>query len=212
MSKRINIAIIDQEFLTSQISQLFSNNNKDIYLLAHFSSINEAIENSKTLTIDILLVNVESIFLKSANPFKEMLKVHSKTKIVAYNIIFNQQMLDFLNKIGTHGYIFNETSLSELYFAIKDVHAGNYYFSKNIKTFIELSEKENRNKHTIPLLSKREKEIIRYIMDEKNVMEISEILLISKGTVETHRQNIMSKLGTKNSKEMVKFVLENRLL
>ena len=50
------------------------------------------------------------------------------------------------------------------------------------------------------------------IIDEKTTQEISEQLFISFGTVETHRRNIMIKLGVKNTAGMVRTALEYQLI
>ena len=61
-------------------------------------------------------------------------------------------------------------------------------------------------------ITDREKEIIKHILDQKSNLEISEELEISRRTVETHRKNIMLKLGVKNSIGIAVKCIENKIL
>jgi len=61
-------------------------------------------------------------------------------------------------------------------------------------------------------ISKREKEILGLIIKEHTAQEIANMLFISLHTVETHRSNLMSKLGVRNSAGLVRVALENNLV
>ena len=61
-------------------------------------------------------------------------------------------------------------------------------------------------------LTKREIEIIEKISEGLCSKEIANVLYISVRTVETHRRNILSKLNLKNTAEMVRYALENKIV
>lgn len=61
-------------------------------------------------------------------------------------------------------------------------------------------------------ISKREKEILGLIIKEYTAQEIANMLFISLHTVETHRSNLMSKLGVRNSAGLVRVALEHGLV
>ncbi|MFK5878923.1 MAG: LuxR C-terminal-related transcriptional regulator [Flavobacteriaceae bacterium] len=63
-----------------------------------------------------------------------------------------------------------------------------------------------------PNLTRREQEVLVAIYEELTTQQISEKLFISPKTVETHRMNIMSKLGAKNSVGIIKIAIEKELL
>ena len=77
-----------------------------------------------------------------------------------------------------------------------------------------LKEAMGQKKDTsyIPKLTRREKEILQLIVDEKTTQEIADTLFLSVSTVETHRMNLISKLGVKNVAGLVKLTLERGLL
>jgi DNA-binding NarL/FixJ family response regulator len=70
-----------------------------------------------------------------------------------------------------------------------------------------------KNESTLnSILTDRELEIITLISLEYSGKEISDQLFISMNTVETHRKNIMKKLGAKNSISLVKYAIKNKLI
>ena len=61
-------------------------------------------------------------------------------------------------------------------------------------------------------LTKREIEIIQLLSEEHDSVEVAELLCISRNTVDTHRKNILVKLGVNNTVGLVKYALKHRLL
>jgi DNA-binding NarL/FixJ family response regulator len=64
----------------------------------------------------------------------------------------------------------------------------------------------------LPTLSRREKEILKLIVNESTTAEIAEKLFISIGTVETHRHNMMNKLSVRNTAGLVRVALTHGLI
>ncbi|MFM9838658.1 MAG: response regulator transcription factor, partial [Cyclobacteriaceae bacterium] len=65
---------------------------------------------------------------------------------------------------------------------------------------------------TIPPLTKREKEILRMIVDGKTSIEIAEELFVSPLTIETHRRNLMQKFDVKNVAALIKIATQQQLV
>ncbi len=125
------------------------------------------------------------------------------------DITFVKRML----KNGVHGYLLKNTDKLELIEAIKIVLSGEIYLQKDIqkRLFSQTSKRSTKN-GLIPKITRREYEVLVAISEELTTQEISEKLFISPKTVETHRMNLMSKLGAKNSVGIIKTATENQLL
>ena len=122
-------------------------------------------------------------------------------------------------KAGARGYVTKNLSAKGLVDAISRVLEGKIYFSLRIAN--ELIEHRILGKSSIELsadnpslsrLSKREVEIIKLICDQLTNDEISKILFLSKRTIDNHRQNILNKLGMRNTAGLVRFAVENGLV
>ena len=98
----------------------------------------------------------------------------------------------------------------ELIDALRCVIEGKNYISKALRSNPTESSEDNFVKSLT--LTKREKEIIALLTQEKSSQEIADALFISVYTVNTHRKNILHKLGIKNTAGLVKFALDNQLI
>ena len=64
----------------------------------------------------------------------------------------------------------------------------------------------------IPLITRREKQILSLIAEDFTNPEITEKLFISPSTVDSHRQNLFAKMDMKNTASLIKFAVENKLI
>lgn len=114
-------------------------------------------------------------------------------------------------RAGASGYLVKNSSPDELIRAIRTIHSGHSYFSKNIsKTIFENANKEKILHSSLKLLSvtTRELEILKYISEEMTNKEIAHHLFISPRTVETHKRNLMQKLKVRNVVGLAKFYFQ----
>lgn len=105
---------------------------------------------------------------------------------------------------GADGYLLKNGSIGELITAIKALYEGGNYFehlehnpaTKETSYFMDDFMKEY-------LLTKREHDILILMAKGKSSIEISDMLFISAATVNTHRRNILKKLGLKRTSEIM---------
>ena len=100
--------------------------------------------------------------------------------------------------------------------AIQTVANGNTYFSSQVSTklleqIINPTNTKKRKSEGTPL-SDREIEVLKLIADEYSNPEIAEKLFISIRTVDTHRRNLLDKLGAKNTAGLVKYAIQKGIL
>lgn len=141
-----------------------------------------------------------------------------KVKVILLTVSEDAQTIQEAFQAGVSGYIMKKAGKAEFEEALKTVASGKKYYSESV-----VFELLNRNKQVSDLvnetveekvenLSNREIEIIKLIAQEFSTNEIAEKLFLSPATVETHRHNILKKLGIKNSIGLVKFAIKNGLV
>ena len=97
--------------------------------------------------------------------------------------------------------------------AFKTVLDGRQYLQSDIqKKLLQSSLGQKKSTSFIPKLTRREKEVLTAISEELTTHEIADKLCISAKTVETHRMNLISKLGARNSVGLIKNAIEKGLL
>lgn len=124
---------------------------------------------------------------------------------------FNQGL--YIKKMmenGASGYILKNSSKEELLNAIHTVCDGGIYFSGEVGD--ALKQYQRTEQVEIPVLSRREKEVLELIAEGYTNPEIAEKLFISPFTVDSHRKNLIAKLNVKNTASLVKLAVERKLI
>ena len=128
-----------------------------------------------------------------------------------------QILVDSL-RAGVTSYVKKDCSIPEIIDAVKETLNGNRFFCGQI---LEAIQEANLNIDDIHdeafsceavLISKRECEIIVLISEGNTNVQIADKLFLSSHTVNTHRKNIMSKLGVKNTAGIVMYAVKTNLV
>ncbi|MCZ8514784.1 response regulator transcription factor [Paenibacillus filicis] len=117
---------------------------------------------------------------------------------------------------GAAGYILKSAPHDELVSAIQSVASGNAYLyptatKRLMKEYLDRQNK-GENTGTFEKLSDREKEILSWTAKGYSNKEIAEHLILSVKTVETHKANLMEKLGLKTRPDLIKYAVKKGLL
>ncbi len=168
-------------------------------------------------TPDILLLDVNLPGKNGIEVCKELHAKYPMVKVLAISM-FNEEsyVTEILNN-GAKGYILKNTGREELLLAIHTVQEGKTFFSKEVTNTIMkglMNSRKNGGKKTafFPKISRREKEVLKLIVEEHTTQEIADKLFISLKTVESHRSSLLSKLNARNTAGLVRITLENKLL
>jgi two-component system, NarL family, response regulator DegU len=120
-------------------------------------------------------------------------------KIIILSSHPQERYATHLLDLGANGYLSKDCEPTEVIKAIEDVHSKGIYFTESLRQALKHHhEKQTPNLQNPALLTDREKDIVLCICHEMGSRDIAEKLSISVKTVETHRVNIMSKIGTKS--------------
>jgi two-component system, NarL family, response regulator NreC len=164
---------------------------------------------------DILLLDVNLPDMEEEELVRQIRALRPKQKIIYLTLIRGTRYVHKLLKYQVQGYILKNASVDELLNAINTVGNGGTYFSKEIDI---LSNSDFRNTLTVEdkqvteILSKREVEVLKLVCKEFSNAEIAQKLFLSISTVETHRKNLIAKLGVQNTVGLVKFAIRNNLI
>jgi len=170
----------------------------------------------KDIQTDILLLDVYLPDIGEEELLQEIRAVRPNLKIIYLTLLRGTRYIHKLTRHNIQGYVLKNASLDELVTALHSVHEGGSYFSKDIN--IGDRDEDFRNTITIEdkqideILSRRELEVLKLICREYSNAEIAEKLFLSVSTVETHRKNLIAKLGVNNTVGLVKFALRNKLI
>lgn len=207
------IAITDDHVMVLQGIKTMLSDTKEINVVATFTNAEETLKGLESQQVHILLLDINLPDINGIDLSKQLLKNYPELKIIALTNFEEVSFVKRMLKNGVHGYLLKNTDKIELLRAFKAVLSGDIYIQKDVSDKLLYKHTPSKTNNGLNIkLTRREHEVLVAISEELTTQEISEKLFISPKTVETHRSNIMLKLGTKNSVGMIKVALENGLL
>ena len=208
----IQIAITDDHTIVIEGIKTMLKSNKEIEVLQSFENLKDTFENLNS-AIKVLLLDINLPDGNGINACKELLEKYPDLKIIALTNFEDTVFIKQIIKNGAMGYLLKNTDKKEITEAIKSVIEGKRYLPKKISDIL-LNDSigiQNSN-YFIPKLTVREKEILNLIIQEFTTEEIATKIFVSTKTVESHRSNLIQKLGVKNSAGLVRVAFEKGLI
>jgi DNA-binding NarL/FixJ family response regulator len=212
MMKKIKVLLADDHLLIRNGIKLMLNKNSDFEIVMEANNGKEVIdylENNANM-IDVVLMDINMPIMDGIEAARLISKYHKNVNVLALTMHTEEPYITKMLKAGVLGYILKETGTSELVSAIKSVAMGNKYFSNEVSVTV-INSLMNLEAAKASPLSERELEVLRYIAVGLTNKKIAVALSISARTIETHRRNILEKLKIKNTAEMIKYAIENKL-
>ena len=208
----IKIAITDDHPIVIEGIRMMLKSNKEIMVTQSFKNITETFD-GLSQDIKILLLDINLPDGNGITACKELLSNFPNLQIIALTNYEDATFIKQIIKNGAMGYLLKNTGKNELIEAIKTVLNGERYLQQNIREILlnESIGKATTSSFFIPKLTNREKEILALIIKEYTSDEIAEKIFLSIKTVESHRSNLMQKLGVKNSAGLVRVAFEKGL-
>lgn len=162
---------------------------------------------------DVVLMDISMPEMDGLETTRHVRKEWPQTKIIVLTMHKEPGLIKGMLEAGADGFILKNTGKAELEHAIRTVVGGETYFSKEVMESMMRSYRFPGQAEGNPevRITKREKEVLQLIVQEKTAQEIADQLCISQHTVDSHRKNLLSKLGVRNTAGLVKYALRNGL-
>ncbi|WKN32389.1 response regulator transcription factor [Porifericola rhodea] len=192
----------------------------DIEVIAEAENGQEALHQVGKLTPDLAILDVRMPEMNGLEVARNMQKSGIDTKVLILSMHDDEDYILQAVESGALGYLLKGSSKDEFLKAVRTVYKGEKYFSADVsRIFINSYLNIKKDKSSSPEasggnydLTKREKQILTMLVDGIGNKDIAEKLNKSIRTIETHRFNIMKKLGVNNVVELLKKVEEDKAL
>ncbi len=211
----IRILIADDHQLVIDGIKLMLSTEADLDCTGEANSAEEALELLAKETFDVVLLDINLPGMNGVEACKQIRRDYPSVKVLILSMLKEASLIKLLLRHGASGYLLKNAGKEEVMKALRRVCQGEKYYSPEVSEIImsSLSGEASRQKASpFPRLSRREKQVLQLIVDEYTTAEIAEKLSISFGTVETHRRNLLIKLGARNTAGLVRISMEYELL
>jgi two-component system response regulator NreC len=188
----------------------------DLQVVGEASNASEAIAQCRSLTPDLILMDVGMPGLSSFEAARQIRHVTPSTRVVFLTMYEDEDYLGEAMQSGAAGYVLKDCPSAQLLNAIRDVHSGGSYLSPKmlnqlVHDFRTRPNSEERLSRA-GSLTRREKEILKLVAEGLSVKEAASFLNLSVKTVEAHKFNLMRKLDIHNKAQLVQYAIQKKIL
>ena len=209
MRNDLKIYIVDDHSLFREGLKFLLDNSEYISEIEEAENGRMFLDNIETFKPDVVLMDIEMPEMNGIEATKEALKILPDLKIIALSMYSDENFYTEMIEAGAKGFLIKNSSFSDVQTAILEVFNNRNYFSPEILSSIVSSLNRKPEQPESYELTKRELEILINICMGLSNSEIAEQLVISKRTVDKHRENILFKTQSKNTAELVVYAIKN---
>lgn len=209
----ISILVIDDHPLVGDGITLMVKDIEYLQIISICKSGKEALEFLVDAKPDIILLDISLPDIDGLELCFQIRKTNKQTKIIGLTSTNEAGIITQLLANGGNGYLLKNMEREELITAIDEVLNGRIFLSKaaNQKILEQFHSLKDALKNK-PVLTRREKEILKLLYEGLTGPQIAEKLFLSPLTVETHRKNLMQKLNVNSVQQLLKVAGENKLV
>jgi DNA-binding NarL/FixJ family response regulator len=206
----------DHEIFLDSLSMLIAT-FPDVEIVGNCKNGLEVLNFLQNQTIDLLVTDYKMPLMSGIELTLQLRQKYSQIKVLMLSVSEEAEMIREAFQAGVWGYMMKKSGKAELQKAIETIKNGQRYFSESVvfelmRLGLTDNIPQNEIQQEFNQLTEREIEIIKLITNELSSQEIAEKLFIAPKTVETHRHNILKKLGLKNTVGLIKYALKNGLV
>lgn len=213
---KIRVLIVDDHTLFRESLRSLLQSGNNIEVVGDAGDGLEAITEAAQLRPDVVLMDIAMPNINGLQATRRIKRGNPSIKVLALTMYETDQHIREMLRAGASGYIPKRAPAKELISAIQAVYQGDAFLcpstaKKVIDGYLEqikIESKESKREH----LTARELEILCLIAEGKTNKEVAELLSVSLHTVQTHRLNLMKKLGVHNRTELVRYAIREGLI
>jgi len=177
----------------------------------------EAITQAQQLVPDVVILDITMPEVNGLEAARQILKTVPGVQVLMLSMHESEELVREILDIGAHGYILKSDAGRELAAAMQTLRKGEAFFTSRVAQIALRAHLNKRHDGHAPpssdgTLTPREREVLQLLAEGKSNKEAATALGISVATVETHRANIMHKLGAHSIAELVHYAVRHKII
>lgn len=211
--EKLRLFLVDDHQIMREGLRLVLGRQSDFEVLGEAADGASALPMIEALDPDVAIVDIEMPGLNGLELAGRLCVSRPETKILILSAHADAPVVREALRAGVAGFLVKAGATEELVRAIRAIAAGEVYFCPQVATLIasEYRRSDPSAAGEAAVLTERETEVLRRIADGQSTKEIAFALQLSTKTVETHRANVMTKLGIFNIAGLTKYAVRTGL-
>jgi DNA-binding NarL/FixJ family response regulator len=185
-----------------------------IEVIAEADNGRTTVELSRELNPDVVVIDIGMPDLNGIDATRQIVSEAPAVKVIALSMHSDRKFVREMLSAGASGYLLKDSAFEELGTALATVINNQTYLSPKIADTVVkdyLGKVEPKESKVSPALTKREREVLQLIAEGKTTKDIASQLYVSIKTIETHRKQIMDKVGLNSVAELTKYAIREGL-
>ena len=182
-------------------------NEREIEWMGHATNADSCLAFLKHQQPDVILMDINLPDKSGIDLCKEVVELYPAVFIIGLSTFSQQSFIQKMMDNGASGYVLKNATQEELMEGITTVAKGKKYLSNEAAKSLQKSLQNG-----MPVLTRREKEVLELIADGLTNIEIGQKLFISTTTVDSHRKNLLAKFEAKNIASLIKTAMQLQLI
>lgn len=209
----IRVLIVDDHAILRDGIRSLLERREGITVVGEAANGQEALQRVQELMPDLVLMDIAMPVMDGLEATRRLKETHPDLKILILTQHDSQEFVGPLLQAGASGYVLKRAGGHEVVTAIRQVFEEGAFLQPDVaRQVVDYARSAEQNNKEIAHLTDREQEVLKLTVEGKSNKEIARILVISPKTVSVHRSNIMAKLGVRSSVELVRYVLQHKLI
>ncbi len=210
-----SIVLADDHHVVRQGLRALLEGQPDFQLVGEAGDGLEAVQLTERLKPDVLIIDLMMPSLNGLEATRQVSQRSPQTRVVILSMHANEAYVLEALRNGAAGYVLKDSSAADLVHAVREVVAGRRYLSaplseRAIAAYIQKASDVTTDPYE--MLTNREREVLHLAAEGYTNAEIADQLSISPRTAETHRANLMHKLGLHTHTDLIRYALRRGIL
>jgi DNA-binding NarL/FixJ family response regulator len=204
---KIKVFITDDHYMVVEGIRSLLQNEREVEWIGHASNAESCLAFLKQQQPDIILMDISMPDSSGIDLCKAVKEKYPTIFVIGLSTFNQQSFIQKMMENGASGYVLKNATQQELMEAIATVSKGKTYLSDGAAAALHKSTASG-----LPVITRREKEVLAQIAEGLTNGEIAEKLFISMSTVDTHRKNLLAKFQVKNTASLIKTAVQMQLI
>jgi DNA-binding NarL/FixJ family response regulator len=212
---KIRILLVEDHALVRAGMRVLLSNIEGIEIVGEAGSGREALSHLEQQKPDIVLMDIAMEDMNGLEATAQIAAQHPQVRVLMLSMHASEEYVLQALQAGAAGYLLKDAGTAELELAIRAVARGETYLSPAISKYVVAGyvQRVGGGQETSQIqLTPRQREILRLIAEGQSTREIAQTLFISIKTVETHRAQLMERLGIRDIAGLVRYAIRMGLV
>lgn len=204
----------DHPLILHGLSDLFAA-SPDLHIAGTVLDGSRVVETVARLAPDVLLLDLMMPGVNGMEIIQQTARSHPATRIIVLSMHANIAYVWEALRNGAAGYVLKCAKSEELVLAVREAAAGRRFLGTSISKHELQNYAKKMQQHGLEphhMLTRREQQVLQHVAEGHTSAEIAQQLDIGIRTVETHRANLLLKLGLRNQTELVRYAIRHGII